>query len=92
VFLIVAVFASTVWLVLADAFRWSEIAACIAGIFCAGVLGKAIGIGWARVRLRLLHRCLVRRITTERDCHVDLHEVGDEGGNHLQELVVEDRL
>jgi len=34
------------------------------GVFCAGLLGKAIGVGWARTRIRLLHRSLIRRIPT----------------------------
>ena len=61
-FLIIAILASIGALVLADPFRWSLIALSLAGVFGAGFLGKAIGIGWARARLRLMHRLLVRRI------------------------------
>jgi hypothetical protein len=88
VFLIFAIAASVAWLIVADPFRWSLAAACLVGVFCAGLLGKAIGIGWAKARLRLLHHSLVRRIEAERDCHVDLHELGDQGRQHLQELDV----
>lgn len=66
VFLIVAIVASAAWLIVADPFRWSLTAVCLVGIFCSGLLGKAIGIGWAKARLRLLHHSLVRRIASER--------------------------
>jgi hypothetical protein len=61
-FLIVSIATCGAGLVLADPFRWSLVAIGIAFIFCAGFLGKAIGIGWARARLRLLHRSLMRRL------------------------------
>jgi len=64
VFLTIAIFTSVGCLILADPFRWNLIAIGAACIFGAGLLGKAIGIGWARTRLRLLHRSLVRRIAT----------------------------
>lgn len=64
VFLTIAIFTSVGCLILADPFRWSLIAIGAVGIFGAGLLGKAIGIGWARTRLILLHRSLVRRIAT----------------------------
>lgn len=64
VFLTVAILACSACLILADPFRWSLIAVGAACIFGAGLLGKAIGVGWARARLRLLHRSLVRRIAT----------------------------
>jgi hypothetical protein len=61
-FLIAAILTSAAFLTLADPFRWSLIALCAACIFCAGVLGKAIGVGWGKARLKFLHRSLVRRI------------------------------
>jgi hypothetical protein len=61
-FLSLAILASLIGLVLAEPFRWSLIPLCLAGSFAAGVMGKAIGIGWAKARLRILHRSLVRRI------------------------------
>jgi hypothetical protein len=61
-FLIVAILASTIGLVLAEPFRWSLIPICLVGSVAAGVAGKAIGIGWAKARLSYLHRSLVRRI------------------------------
>ncbi|MGH6941806.1 hypothetical protein [Hypericibacter sp.] len=64
VFLIVAILACVACLILAEPFRLSLIALGLAGIFGAGLLGKAIGIGWARVRLALMHRSLVRRLAT----------------------------
>jgi hypothetical protein len=63
-FLIIAILASVSGLALADPFRWRWVAIGIAGVVCAGFLGKAIGIGWARARLGLMHRLLVRRIAT----------------------------
>ena len=63
-FLIVAILACVACLALADPFRWSLIAISVAGSFCAGFLGKAIGIGWARARLMLMHRSLVRRLAS----------------------------
>jgi hypothetical protein len=63
-FLIASIVGCGVGLILADPFRWSLVAIGIAFIFCAGLLGKAIGIGWARARLLLLHRSLVRRLAT----------------------------
>jgi hypothetical protein len=63
-FLTVAILASMIGLVLAEPFRWSLIPLCLAGIFAAGLTGKAIGIGWAKVRLGFLRRSLVRRIAT----------------------------
>src|SRR4051794_20622583 len=64
VFLIIAILAAAVFFILADPFRWSLIVLGLAGVFGAGLMGKAIGIGWARTRLWLLHRSLVRRIAT----------------------------
>lgn len=61
-FSVSAILAGLAGLVLADRFSWTLIPLGIAGIFCAGLLGKAIGIGWARARLRLLHRSLIHRI------------------------------
>lgn len=61
-FSVLALLACPVGFVLADHFSWTLIPLGVAGVFCAGLLGKAIGIGWARARLRLLHRSLVRRI------------------------------
>jgi hypothetical protein len=63
-FLIVSIAACGAGLVLADPFRWSLVAIGIAFVFCASLLGKAVGIGWARVRLLLLHRSLTRRLAT----------------------------
>ena len=60
--LTVAILACAACLILADPFRWSLIAVSVVCIFGAGLLGKAIGIGWAKVRLRLLHHSLVQRI------------------------------
>jgi hypothetical protein len=61
-FLTIAILACAACLMLADPFRWSLIAVGAACIFGAGLLGKAIGIGWAKMRLRLLHRSLIQRI------------------------------
>ncbi|HET7415145.1 MAG TPA: hypothetical protein VFI97_05555 [Arthrobacter sp.] len=63
-FSILALLACLASLVLADRFSWGLIPLGVAGVFCAGMLGKAIGIGWAKARLRLLHRSLVHRIPT----------------------------
>jgi hypothetical protein len=63
-FLTVAILASMIGLILADPFRWSLIPVCLACIFGAGVMGKAIGVGWAKARLGFLHRSLVRRTAT----------------------------
>ncbi len=65
-FLVLAILACMARLVLADPFSWSLIPLCVIGIFCAGLAGKAIGVGWARVRLRFLHRSLIRFTPTSR--------------------------
>jgi hypothetical protein len=63
-FLTLAILASLIGLALADPFRWSLIPVCLAGSVAAGLLGKAVGIGWAKARLALLNRSLVRRTAT----------------------------
>jgi hypothetical protein len=63
-FLILAIFASLIGLVLADPFRWSLIPVCLAGSIAAAVAGKAIGIGWGKARLSYLRRSLVRQTAT----------------------------
>lgn len=63
-FSVFAILAGLAGFALADHFSWTLIPLAVAGVFCAGLLGKAIGIGWARARLRLLHRSLVHRIPT----------------------------
>jgi len=63
-FSVFALLACLASLVLADRFSWILIPLGATGVFCAGLLGKAIGVGWARTRLRLLHRSLIRRIPT----------------------------
>jgi hypothetical protein len=64
--LVLAILSGTVLLVRADPFSWRLIPFCVIGVFCAGLAGKAIGVGWARVRLLLLHRSLVRPVSTSR--------------------------
>ena len=63
-FLAVAILASIIGLNLAEPFHWSLIPLSLAGIFAAGLMGKAIGIGWAKTRLGILRRSLVRRTAT----------------------------
>ncbi|HWA42577.1 MAG TPA: hypothetical protein VHA10_05155 [Hypericibacter adhaerens] len=60
-FLSAALPVSAACLLLAEPFRWSLIPICLAGIFGAGVLGKAVGVGWAKARLAWLRRSLARR-------------------------------
>jgi hypothetical protein len=63
-FLVLATLAFLASLVLSNRFSWSLVPLGAVGVFGAGLVGKAIGIGWARARLVLLHRSLVRRIPT----------------------------
>ncbi len=63
-FSVFAILACLAGFVLADRFSWALLPLGAVGVFCAGLLGKAIGVGWARARLRLLHRSLVHRIPT----------------------------
>jgi hypothetical protein len=63
-FLTVSILACATGLILADPFRWSLLAIGMVFTFVAGLLGKAIGIGWGRTRLLLMHRSLVRQLAT----------------------------
>ena len=63
-FLALAIPALVAGLLAADRFSLILLLLGVVGVFCAGLFGKAIGIGWARARLMLLHRSLVRRIPT----------------------------
>jgi hypothetical protein len=63
-FSVLAILACLAGFVLAGHFHWTLIPLGVAGVLCAGLLGKAIGVAWARARLLLLHRSLVHRIPT----------------------------
>jgi hypothetical protein len=65
IFIVVSLVISAVSLVFADPFRWSLAGVDLALSFGAGLVGKALGIGWARGMLLIMRRSLSRRLANE---------------------------
>ncbi|WP_190021127.1 hypothetical protein [Streptomyces hiroshimensis] len=92
IFLAVGTFLAVIFFVTVESPRMVTLLLSVVCLLAFSMLGKFAGLTAARMKLLVVRREVEHRLAENEVPHVDVHQVGHQSGDRVQELVDQDRL